>query len=128
MCGAGILGRKAAKRASGRSTFLKVSLLTDNLTAVTSHFHKVTDLQRLTRAGRNHYTSSKDSHSVPLPLIVFPAHFFFRMFFARSTQDKRHGPGRIFYLCNPFRGNVQILVQIVVLFAAQKLHGSAGRV
>ena len=31
------------------------------------------------------------------------------MLFARSTQAKRHGSGRIFYLCNPFRGNVQIL-------------------
>ena len=40
-CGAGILCRKAAKRASGRSTFLKVSFLTDDLIAVTSHFHKV---------------------------------------------------------------------------------------
>ena len=59
-----------------------------------------------------HYRGSYGSHSVPLPLIVFPAHFFFSMLFARSTQDKhdkRHGSGRIFYLCNPFRGNVQIL-------------------
>ena len=47
-CGAGILCRKAAKRASGRSTFLKVSFLTDDLIAVTSHFHKVNRL--LTRA------------------------------------------------------------------------------
>ena len=45
----------------------------------------------------------------PVPLIVFPAHFFFSMLFARSTQAKRHRSGRIFYLCNPFRGNVQIL-------------------
>ena len=50
VCGAGILGRKAAKRASGRSTFLKVSLLTDDLIAVTSYFHKVIDLRMLTRA------------------------------------------------------------------------------
>ena len=35
-CGAGILGREAAKRASGRSTFLKVSLLTDDPIAVTT--------------------------------------------------------------------------------------------
>ena len=35
-CGAGILGREAAKRASGRSTFLKVSLLTDDPIAVSS--------------------------------------------------------------------------------------------
>ena len=42
-CGAGILCRKAAKKASGRSTFLKVSFLTDDLIAVTSHFHKVID-------------------------------------------------------------------------------------
>ena len=49
-CGAGILGRGAAKRASGRSTFLKVSLLTDDPIAVTSHFHKVIDLRMLTRA------------------------------------------------------------------------------
>ena len=40
-CAAGILGRKAAKRASGRGNFLKVSFLTDDLIAVTSHFHKV---------------------------------------------------------------------------------------
>ena len=71
------------------------------------------------------YRGSYGSHSVPLPLIVFPAHFFFSMLFARSTQAKRHGSGRIFYLCNPFRGNV--LLQIAALFAAQKLHGSAGR-
>ena len=50
MCGAGDLGRKAAKRASGPSTFLKVSLLTDDLIAVTSHFHKVIDLRMLSRA------------------------------------------------------------------------------
>ena len=50
MCQAGILGRKAAKRASGRSTVLKVSLLTDDLIAVTSHFHKVIDLRMLSRA------------------------------------------------------------------------------
>ena len=50
VCGAGILGRKAAKSASGRSTFLKVSLLTDDLIAVTSYFHKVIDLRMLTRA------------------------------------------------------------------------------
>ena len=49
-CGAGILGREAAKRASGQSTFLKVSLLTDDPIAVTSHFHKVIDLRMLTRA------------------------------------------------------------------------------
>ena len=42
-CGAGILGREAAKRASGRSTFLKGSLLTDDPMAATSHFHKVID-------------------------------------------------------------------------------------
>ena len=54
-----------------------------------------------------HYRSSYGSHSVPLPLIVFPAHFFFSMLFARSTQDQRHGSGGIFYLWNPFRGNVQ---------------------
>ena len=42
------------------------------------------------------------------------------MLFAQSTQDKRHGSGRIFYLCNPFKGNVQILLQIAVPFAAQK--------
>ena len=47
---AGILGRKAAKRASGRNTFLKVSLLTDDLIAVTSHFHEVIDLRMFTRA------------------------------------------------------------------------------
>ena len=35
-CGAGILGREAAKRASGQSTFLKVSLLTDDPMAVTT--------------------------------------------------------------------------------------------
>ena len=96
VCGADILGLKAAKRASGRSTFLKVSLLTDDLIAVTSHFHKVTDLRMLTRAvkinhsqglpessipegsGRNHYTSSYDSHSVPLPLIVFSCSLLFQ--------------------------------------------------
>ena len=49
---------------------------------------------------------------LPLPLIVFPAHFFFSMLFAWSTQAKRHGSGRIFYLCNPFRGNVQILYRL----------------
>ena len=49
-CGAGILGRQAAKRASGRSTFVKVSLLTDDPFAVTSHFHKAIDLRMLTRA------------------------------------------------------------------------------
>ena len=48
--GAGILGREAAKRASGRSTFLKVSLLTDDPIAVTSHFHKAKDIRMLTRA------------------------------------------------------------------------------
>ena len=48
-----------------------------------------------------HYRSSYGSHSAPLPLIVFPVHFFFRMLFARSTLDKRQGSGRIFYLCNP---------------------------
>ena len=42
--GAGILGREAVKRASGRRTFFKVSLLTDDPIAVTSHFHKVIDL------------------------------------------------------------------------------------
>ena len=78
-------------------------------------------------SGRNHYSSYYDSHSVPVPLIVFPAHFFFRMLFQRSTQDKRHRSGRIFYLCNQFRGNVPILLQIAVPFAAQKLHSSAGR-
>ena len=31
------------------------------------------------------------------------------MLFTRSTQAERQGSGRIFYLCNPFRGNVQIL-------------------
>ena len=67
------------------------------------------------------------SHSGPFPLTVFPAHFFLRMLLARSTQDKRHRSRRIFYLCNPFGGNVQILLQIAVLFAAQKLHGSAAR-
>ena len=46
-----------------------------------------------------HYRSSYGSHS---PVVVFPAHFFFSMLFARSTQAKRHGAGRIFYLCNPF--------------------------
>ena len=56
-----------------------------------------------------YYRGSYGSHSVPLPLIVFPAHFFFSMLFARSTQAKRHGSGRILYLYNPFRGNVQIL-------------------
>ena len=78
-------------------------------------------------SGRNHYSSYYDSHSVRLPLIVFPAHFFFSMLFARSTQDKRHGSGRFFYLCNPFRGNVQILLQIAVPYPAQKLHSSARR-
>ena len=58
-------------------------------------------------SGRNHYSSYYDSHSVPVPLIVFPAHFFFRMLFQRSTQDKRHRSGRIFYLCNQFRGTCQ---------------------
>ena len=55
-CGAGILGRGAAKRASGRSTFLKVSLLTDDLIAVTSYFHKVKDLLMLTRAVKISYS------------------------------------------------------------------------
>ena len=32
--------------------------------------------------------------------------------FARSTQAKRHRSGRIFYLCTPFRGNVQILYRL----------------
>ena len=70
---------------------------------------------------------SEGSGSVPLPLVVFPAHLFFSMLFARSKQDKRHVFGRIFYLCNPFREHVQILLQIAVRFAAQNLHGSAGR-
>ena len=34
-----------------------------------------------------HYRGSYGSHSVPLPLIVFPAHFFFSMLFARSTPS-----------------------------------------
>ena len=59
-CGAGILGRQAAKRASGRSTFLKGSRLTDDPIAVTSHFHKVIDLRMLTRA-------VKINHSWRLP-------------------------------------------------------------
>ena len=42
-----------------------------------------------------HYSSSYGFRSVPLPLTVFPTHFFFRMLFARSTQDKRHWSGRI---------------------------------
>ena len=43
------------------------------------------------------YRSSDGSHSVPLPLTVFPAHF--RMLFSPSTQDKRHGSGVILQYC-----------------------------
>ena len=71
--GAGILGREVAKRASGQLVYRKDPEGSEG--AFIKKYHQ-----------RGFY----DSHSSPLPLIVFPAHFFFKMPFARSTQDKRH--------------------------------------
>ena len=42
------------------------------------------------------------------------------MLFARSTQDKHHGSGQIFnWLYNPFRGNVQIHLQIATVCSSK---------
>ena len=140
-CGAGILGREAAKRASGRSTFLKVSLLTDDPIAVTSHFHKVIDLRMLTTESCQNkpliaFTRTRYTGRIRKELLfkstikgVFTTltpHPFSSLFFLLTSfsECSLHSPHKI---NATFRENAQILLQIAVLFAAQKLHGSAGR-
>ena len=53
---------------------------------------------------KHHYKSFYYSHSVPLPLIVFLAHFFFSMLFARSTQDNATGPDEFLTCATRFEG------------------------
>ena len=162
-CGAGILGRQAVKRASGRSTFLKVSLLTDDPIAVTSHFHQIIDL-RLTRAVKINHSQRLQEPGIPegsgsnLVPRAFPSHFLREKPWGRGwirkelllkstikgvvTRLAPHPFPSLFFLLTSFsecslhspykinarfRGNAQILLQIAVLFAVQKLHGSAGR-
>ena len=56
----------------------------------------------------------------------FPSLFFLLTSFSECSLHGPHkinatGPDDFFYLCNPCRGKVQILLQIAELFAAQKL-------
>ena len=136
VCGVGILGRKAAKRASGRSTFFESK--PSNWWSHRCHFafpwgnrpsnvYKSCQNKPFIAFTRIWYTgrirkglllkSTIKGVFRTLTPYPFPSLLFLLTSFSECSL---HGPHKI---NATFRGNAQILLQIAVLFAAQKLHG-----